>query len=111
MILYRNVNYFCNKLRTKIKSMESLEAFLRQTISHDDFTTGLVDVFGSPHMRTKVLEKPGRATHQQLLSLARLTGINALELLNKWAVGQCNVSELEKQNLEQLYEICNKAAA
>ncbi len=89
--------------------MESFQAYLRRTLSHHDFTDGLLNLFGSPHMRTKVLKKPERATHQQLLQLSELTGLSAWDLMNGWDVGKEKVSELEKENLKKLSAMATAA--
>lgn len=112
MYLLKKVHYFCLKVTNLYsKHMESFAAYLRRTLSHNDFTKGLIELFGTPHMRTKILKKPEKATHQQLLLLAELTGLNGWELLQHWDVGKEKVSELEKQNLQKLADMEKLAAA
>ena len=89
--------------------MESFEAYLRRTLSHNDFTKGLIELFGTPHMRTKILKNPQKATHQQLLALAHITGLNGWELMETWNVGKEKVSDLEKDNLRKLADLAKAA--
>lgn len=90
--------------------METLEEYLRRKLSHNDFTVGLEQLFGSPHMRTKILLRPERATNHQLLQLAEITGLTAYELMERFEVGKEKVSDLEKQNHRMLDHLQKVAA-
>ena len=90
--------------------MENLESYLRRELSHNDFTEGLEGLFGSPHMRTKILTRPEKATNHQLLQLADLTGLTAWDLIERFGVGTEKVSDLERQNHKQLDHLQKVAA-
>jgi hypothetical protein len=90
--------------------MENLETYLRRTLNHNDFTAGLEELFGSPHMRTRILNKPQKATNHQLLQLAEITGLSAAELMEKFNVGMERVSDLEKQHHKMLHHLQTVAA-
>lgn len=81
---------------------ESFEDMLRRVLPSKEFNEDLEEYFGSPHMRTKILRKPEKATHAQLLHFSKITGMEAYELLEKWGVGREKVSELERDNLKKL---------
>lgn len=90
---------------------ESLESYLRRTLSHQDFTTKLEELLGSATMRTRLLNRPEKAYNEQLLKLSQLTGLSAWELMQKYRVGIERVSELEKQNHKKFHDLQAAMAA
>lgn len=76
--------------------------YLAENLSQSQFENALREVFGSAHRRTKALNDPQIITHQELLELAGLLGVPAIDLVERFSVGAEKVSEKEVQNLRLL---------
>ena len=79
--------------------MENFESYLKNSLTLTEYEQDLRLIFNSAHRRTKVLIAPWTATHSELLSLADLMGVAAINLVDDYKVATENLSEREIANL------------
>lgn len=96
----QKVSQLLKKTNTNMEN--DFTTYLTENLSQAQYETGLREVFGSPHRRTKALNDPAFITHAELLEIASMLDVPAIDLIMRFRVGINKITKREIENLQLL---------